>query len=163
MAEAAETVTVTRSINAPADRVWAMISDVTRMGEWSPELESAVWLGGASGPAPGAKFRGTNRNGKKSWKSVSTVVEAAPGRSFSFHVKAVGLDVADWGYSIEPAGAGCTVTEHWTDRRGALMRIMSGTATGVPDRASHNRRGMEQTLERLAAAAEAQAGGSAPS
>jgi len=141
-------------MHAPADHVWTLITDVTRMGEWSPETTAAEWLGDASGPAAGAKFRGTNRNGSKSWKSVATVVDATPGRAFTFRVKALGLSVAEWGYTIEPNPDGCIVTEHWTDRRGMFMKTVSPKATGVADRAEHNRAGMEQTLERLAGAAE---------
>jgi len=154
MSDAVSTVSVTRAVNAPAEHAWALVSDVTRMGEWSPETTGAEWIGGATGPAAGAKFRGTNQNGKKSWKSVATVTDAAPGRAFTFRVKAMGLNVADWGYTFEPTPTGCNVTEHWTDRRGALMKMMSPKATGVADRAEHNKAGMEQTLERLAAAAE---------
>jgi uncharacterized protein YndB with AHSA1/START domain len=86
-------VSVTREIGAPAAQVWAMVSDVTRMGEWSPENEGGEWLHGASGPEPGARFRGTNRNGKKQWKTVATIVESQPGRVFSFRVTAPGLKV----------------------------------------------------------------------
>ena len=155
MSDPASSVSVTRSIAAPPDRVWALISDVTRMGEWSPETTSAEWLKGATGPAPGAKFRGTNRNGKKEWKGGATIVEAVPGRVFAFQVKAAGLNVAEWRYTFEPTATGCSATETWIDRRGALMKMMSPKATGVADRAEHNRAGMEQTLERLAATAEA--------
>ena len=72
----AEQVSVSREIAAPAEQLWAMVSDVTRMGEWSPENEAGEWLRGATGPKPGASFRGTNRNGKKTWKTVATVVDA---------------------------------------------------------------------------------------
>jgi uncharacterized protein YndB with AHSA1/START domain len=152
-----ESIEVTRTVNAPADRVWALVSDVTRMGEWSPETTAAEWLGGATGPAPGAKFRGTNRNGNKQWKSVATVVDAVPGKVFAFRVKAMGLAISEWRYTISESSSGCSVTERWTDRRGAFLRMVSPKVTGVADRAEHNRRGMEQTLERLAAGAEAAA------
>jgi len=147
-------VSVTREIDAPADRVWAMVSDVTRMGEWSPESAGGVWIGGATGPAVGAKFRGSNRNGKKQWKTVATIVEAEPGRLFSFRVGAAGLKVADWRYAFEPTAAGCRVTESWTDRRGWIAQKLGKPVSGVADRAAHNRQTMEQTLERLKAAAE---------
>jgi len=148
------TVSVHRDIAAGAEQLWGMVSDVTRMPEWSPETVAGEWLRGASGPAAGAKFRGTNRNGKKTWKSVATVVAAQPGRSFAFLVKAGGLRVAEWRYTFEPVETGCRVTETWTDRRGALLRVVSPRVTGVADRASHNRAGMEVTLERLAQAAQ---------
>lgn len=149
-----EQVSVSREIAAPAERLWAMVSDVTRMGEWSPETESGEWLRGATGPKPGATFRGTNRNGKKKWKTVATVVDAEPGRLFSFRIKAGGLKVAEWRYAFEPTANGCRVTETWIDQRGRIVTTMGKPVSGVADRAAHNREGMERTLERLAAAAE---------
>jgi uncharacterized protein YndB with AHSA1/START domain len=153
MAEAKQ-VSVTREVGSPAEQVWAMIADVTRMGEWSPETEGATWLGGATGPRPGAKFRGSNRNGSKKWSTVATVVEADPGRLFSFRVTAAGMKVAEWRYAFEPTAAGCRVTETWTDQRGRIATALGNPVSGVADRASHNRTGMEQTLDRLKAAAE---------
>ena len=56
---------VTVHMAAPADRVWDLVSDVTRVGEFSPETFEAEWLGGASGPAIRARFRGhVRRNGR---------------------------------------------------------------------------------------------------
>ena len=147
-------VRVQRSISAPADRVWAMISDVTRMGEWSPENTGGSWKSGATGPAVGAKFAGKNRNGTKKWSTVCTVTAAEPGSSFAFSVAAGPLKVAEWRYDIAPTDAGCTVTETWTDRRGGLIKKLGKPFSGVADRVTHNRAGMETTLERLAAAAE---------
>lgn len=148
-------VSVSREIDASPDTVWAMVSDVTRMGEWSPETHGATWIKGATGPAPGAKFKGGNRNGKKQWNTVATVVDADPGRCFAFTVQAVGLPIAEWRYTIEPTATGCRVTETWIDRRGKIAATLGKPVSGVADRATHNREGMEQTLERLKAAAEA--------
>lgn len=147
-------VSVTRAIGAPADTVWAMISDVTRMGEWSPETVGCRWIKGATGPAVGARFAGDNRNGGKSWSTNCTVTAAEPGRSFAFRVDVGPIKVAEWGFAIQPGAEGCTVTETWTDRRGKLATLLGKPLSGVADRAEHNRAGMEQTLERLAAAAE---------
>jgi uncharacterized protein YndB with AHSA1/START domain len=149
----AEQVSVSRDIAAPAEKVWAMVSDITRMGEWSPENAGGQWLGHASGPAVGAKFRGTNRNGKKKWNTVALVTAADPGRAFAFNVTASGLKVAEWRYAFEATDTGCRVTETWTDHRGWLVKTMGKPVSGVADRASHNRAGMEATLERLGAAA----------
>jgi uncharacterized protein YndB with AHSA1/START domain len=149
-------VTVTREIAAPPERVWAMVADVTRMGEWSPETEDATWLGGATGPQPGAKFRGTNRNGKRRWNTVATVVDADRGRSFAFRIRAAGLKVAEWRYTFAPTETGCRVTETWIDQRGRIATTLGKPVSGVADRAAHNRSGMEQTLERLKAVAESE-------
>ncbi|HEY5014742.1 MAG TPA: SRPBCC family protein [Acidimicrobiia bacterium] len=153
----ADQVSVTQEIAAPAEQVWAMVSDVTRMGEWSPENEGATWLGGAKGAAPGAKFKGSNRNGKKKWNTVAKVAEADAGRAFAFHVTAAGFKVAEWRYAFEPTATGCRVTETWIDERGMIAKSLGGAVSGVSDREAHNRAGMEQTLERLKAAAESAA------
>ena len=153
----AEQVSVTQDIGAPAEQVWAMVSDVTRMGEWSPENEGGTWLGGGTGAHAGAKFRGTNRIGKRTWKTVGTVVDADPGRRFFFRVTTIGLKVAEWGYTFESTAAGCRVTETWSDQRPGFLKPLAQLVTGVADRATHNRAGMEQTLERLKAAAESTA------
>lgn len=42
---------------APADKIWNLISDVRNTGKFSPEVFEAEWLGDATGPALGAKFR----------------------------------------------------------------------------------------------------------
>ncbi len=151
----AETVSVSREIGAPADSVWAMVSDVTRMGEWSPETTNAEWVKGATAPVVGARFKGTNQGGGKTWSTGATVTSADPGRRFSFLVAVGMLKVAEWSYDFEPTDAGCRVTETWADRRNGLTKALGKPLTGVADRAEHNRAGMEQTLERLAAAAEA--------
>jgi hypothetical protein len=131
-----------------------MVSDVTRMGEWSPENQGGEWLGGATGPQPGAKFKAKNRVGKRSWSTVATVVDAEPGRRFSFRVSAGPVKVSDWSYTFEPTPSGCRVTESWTDLRPGWFKPIARLGTGVADRTTHNRIGMEQTLERLAEAAE---------
>ena len=150
----AEQVSVTQEIGASAEHVWAMVSDVTRMGEWSPENEGGTWLGGSAGAEAGAKFRGTNRIGNRKWKTMGTVVDADPGRRFSFRVTTMGQKVATWSYTFESTAAGCRVSENWIDQRASFFKPLAQVVTGVADRATHNRAGMERTLERLKSAAE---------
>ena len=132
-----------------------MVSDVTRMWEWSPETTGARWVGGASGPVPGARFRGTNKRGFRRWQTTCTVTEAEPGRSFVFDVSFAVIPISTWGYRVEPAGEdACTVTEWWDDRRPSVFTALAGPVMGTSDQAAHNRGQIEATLERLAAAAE---------
>ena len=152
-----ERVSVTQEIGAPAETVWAMVADITRMGEWSPENEGSTWRGGATGPQPGATFSGANRNGKKTWKTAGRIVDAEPGRLLTFRITAVGLKVAEWRYEFEPIATGCRVTETWIDQRGHVAKSLGKPVSGVTDRAAHNRATMERTLERLKAAAESTA------
>src|SRR5271163_2669285 len=98
---------VTVQMAAPGDRVWALVSDITRVGEFSPETFEAEWLGGASGPAPGALFRGhVRRNGRGPvYWTVCTVIACDPGREFAFTVAARpgGQTLNTWRYQLEPA------------------------------------------------------------
>lgn len=147
-------VSVSREISAPAVRLWELLSDLPRMGEWSNENVGGRWLGGASGPAPGARFRGANRNGIRRWSTLVTVVDAEPGERFAFRVSYLGLPISEWSYVIEATDGGCRVTESWADRRPGWFRPLAQVATGVGDRAEHTRDGIAHTLEKLAAAAE---------
>jgi hypothetical protein len=152
-------VEVAETIKASSIRVYELVSDLPRMGEWSPENTGGKWLGGATGPAVGAKFRGTNRHGLAVWMTSVTITAADAGRRFAFDVHVLGVPVSAWEYTFADAADaadaadGCLVTEHWTDHRPGWMRA-SSIATGVRDRTAHNRRGMEETLAKLKAAAE---------
>ena len=147
-------VVVTRNIAAPADSLWRMVADLPRMPEWSPENVRADWLAGATQPTVGARFRSANRNGSKTWKSAGEITECEPGRLLAFRIKAGPFEISKWTYTFESTPGGCRVTETWTDQRSRLMKAVSKRVTGVDDRSAHNRRGMQQTLANLAAAAE---------
>jgi len=153
-----ERVSASRDIAAPADAIWALVTDLPRMGEWSSENLGGKWLKGAVGPAPGATFRGANRNGIYWWKTKAIVQECIPGERFSFRVTSLGIPVSEWTYEFEATEAGCRVTESWVDRRPGFFKPISSMATGVRDRETHTRAELAQTLDSLAAAAEAQAG-----
>jgi carbon monoxide dehydrogenase subunit G len=142
-------VSVSRDINADPAAVWAIISDLPHMGDISPENTGGRWLGGATGPTPGAKFAGTNQSGKKNWRTRVRVVTCQPPSTFAFDVTAGGLKVARWTYQIEPNDQGCRVTETWTDQRGPIVKALGKPVSGVADREAHNREGMEKTLENL--------------
>jgi uncharacterized protein YndB with AHSA1/START domain len=147
-------VTVTADITAPADRVWSLVSDLPRMGEWSPENNGGRWLDGAGGPAVGAKFRGRNAKGLRRWSTTCVVTDATPGKRFAFEVTYGPLPISTWTYELSGDAGSTRVTESWTDRRPAWMKLASGPVMGVFDRLNYNRRGMEQTLAALKKAAE---------
>jgi hypothetical protein len=106
---------VSREIAAPAGKVWALVSDLPRMGEWSPENAGGTWTKGATGPALGAVFKGTNKNGFRRWSTSVTVVACEPGKVFEFAVTSGPLAVANWRYEFEETDSGCRVTESWED------------------------------------------------
>jgi len=147
-------VQVTRTIAATPSAVYAALTDITRMGEWSPETVAAEWNDGVTEAAVGATFTGHNRNGDKEWTTEATIVELVPDERFFFDCSARGFVFSKWGYTIEPADGGCVVTEYAQDLRPESALERSAQISGVTDRLAHNRAGMEDTLRRLAAALE---------
>ncbi len=63
-------------VDAPIEAVWRVVSDVTRVGEWSHECRRVEWLDGARTAAPGVRFRGVNRAGPWSWSRVNEILVA---------------------------------------------------------------------------------------
>lgn len=143
-------VSVSATISAPPERLYALVSDVTRMGEWSPENTGGRWRSGATGPVVGARFRGSNRRGWRRWSTSCTVVEAEPGRRFAFEVALGFVPVARWTYDFRAEGDATVVTETWTDRRPRWLDIVAGATMGVGDIRAHNRENMRRTLAGLA-------------
>lgn len=151
----AQAVEVTRRMAASPERVWALITDVTRMGEWSPETTKCTWVGKVKGPQVGARFAGQNRNGRRRWATPCVVTESSPGRTFSFRVAVGPVKIATWTYDIAPTdGGGCIVTESTVNLENKVVAKLGDLLTNVDNRAEHNRATMEVTLARLAAAAE---------
>jgi uncharacterized protein YndB with AHSA1/START domain len=142
---------VTRDIAASPDAVYAAISDVTRMGEWSDECHSCEWHEGFDSPMVGATFDGYNRNGDKSWTTQGKVIEADPGRAFTFECSVGDVHYATWGYRIRPTAGGCRVTE-WTENHRPESVLKYGVKiSGIADRSGRNKEMMGTTLARLAA------------
>lgn len=149
----------TVQVNAPPEKVYELVSDVTRMGQWSPETVRARWLGGVTGPAVGARFRGTNRRGVAVWVTTPKVVAAEPGREFAFVVPlaVVGRELTKWTYRFEPgADGGTTVTESFETVNDIprYITFMYRSLMGVTHRESDLEANMQSTLERIKAAAE---------
>jgi hypothetical protein len=130
-------------------KVYELISDVTRMGEWSPESAGGEWLTGEPGVV-GSTFRGDNRRPWIKWSTICTVIAAEPGKRFAFAVKGAGRPVSTWEYEITPRTGGCQVIERTCDQRGLLYKVTSVVSTGLGRRSVRNRRTMEQTLDALA-------------
>src|SRR5437764_5635487 len=133
-------------ILAPADAVWDMVADVTRIGEWSPETVGAEWLGGATGAVVGARFKGRNKR-RAAWTTTCTVTAATPGREFAF---TVGKGETTWRYDLAPVDGGCRVTESFeiVTVPGAFGRWSTKLGTGVAwaDREADLVSGMRETL-----------------
>ena len=145
---------ISRDIAAPPEVVYAAISDISRMGEWSEECHACEWHAGFDGPVVGATFDGHNRHGEHEWTTQGKVIEAEPGRAFVFECSMMEFHFSTWGYRIEPTGSGCRVTEWSEDLRPESAMEFSKQISGVDDRTARNRQTMSAGLERLAAALE---------
>lgn len=143
----------TIEIAAPPERVYAVVSDLRRMGEFSPECRSVEWVGGATGPAPGARFVGHNRGGPVTWSRHGRVISADAGREFSFVTEEGGRDSTLWTYHLAPAGAGTSVTESYEVR---WIPWWMHVVDVITFRRRQLARNMATTLERLKARVESQ-------
>lgn len=92
---------------SPAD-LYAAVSQLERMGEWSPENKGGTWIKG-DGSSVGDQFQGDNEIGDYKWQATAEVTRCDPGEAFCFSVG----ETADWGYHFEAIDAGCRVTETW--------------------------------------------------
>lgn len=147
-------VEVTRTINASPEEVWALVSDPTRYGEWSPENTGAKWVGDSPAPGAGAKFKGTNASGRMKWSTVCTVTHHDENEHFGFSVRLGPMPVADWSYQLEAAEEGTRVTESWTLTEPKAAAWLIGKAMRIPDRPEHARQQMAATLDAMAASLE---------
>lgn len=106
-----ETLTFSDSIHIDADpaTVYAVVSDVTRTGEWSPICKECWWDEG-DGPRVGAWFTGRNVTPDREWQTRSQVVVADAGEAFGW---SVGPGIVLWTYRMRPSGDGTELTETW--------------------------------------------------
>lgn len=109
------TGSATTTIQAPIDDVFAAVTDVTRMGEWSPECVGCRWIDGAGGPAVGARFEGDNtaKLGPvtlKRWTTTSEVAGFEPNALFEF----VAERHSTWRYEFAEVDDGTVVTESFS-------------------------------------------------
>jgi Polyketide cyclase / dehydrase and lipid transport len=63
-------------VDKEPDAMWDLITDVARIGEWSPECKGGAWLEGGT-PHAGAKFEGENHFGNGFIGTTTCVVTEA--------------------------------------------------------------------------------------
>lgn len=90
-------------ISAPADLVWAIVTDIELPARFSDEFIGATWTGG--GPALGASFVGRNRHpALGEWEVESYVDVFDQGRSFGWATADRANPGARWRFDLEPHG-----------------------------------------------------------
>ena len=143
---------VSAVLAARPEDVYALVADVTRTPEFSPEVSSVRWLDGATGPAVGARFESVNTavNGR-SWKNRPVITAAEPGQEFAFTRTEPFAGTITWRYRFEPVHGGTRVTESYAVERpvSRLGWLVIEKIFGGTDRRTALREGMRTTLERL--------------
>jgi hypothetical protein len=143
-----------RYIEATPEALYALISDVTRTPEYSPEVVKCTWIKGATGPAVGARFKAINHAGRvPDWPNKPVITVTEPNRAFAFERTEVGGGTIEWRYEFEPQGTGTLVTESYTVLKNvnAFGWFIIGTLAGLKDRRTDLQNGMTTSLERIAA------------
>jgi hypothetical protein len=149
--DAEDTVSVV--VGASAEKVWQLITDVRRMGAWGQETSRAEWVGGATRPAVGARFRSHG----KGWPNHSTLIEvevADPGTSFGFATVAGHHRRTHWLYKLTPCDGGTRVAETRTMPTPPSYPVYAFRRIFKRDRGASFEDGMRASLQRLKAAAE---------
>ena len=136
-------------MDAPPAEVWDLVSDVSRIGEFSPETFEARWTRGSTGPVVGASFKGhVKRNGVgPTYWSGCTVTKCETEKVFEFAVGTDDLAVNNWGYRLQAQNEGTLVTEYFRLETALPMRVYWTLLGGLRKRT--NERGMRTTLERM--------------
>lgn len=135
-------------VAATPEQVYAVVSDVTRIAEWSHECQGAEWLDGATGPALGARFRGSNKVKGFGWSRVCTVTDLEPGRSFGYRTSGgVPSDSTAWSFEFHPDPAGARVVQRYEILKFARWVEIATYLANPPHR--DRRPALRADLERL--------------
>jgi hypothetical protein len=144
------------SIDAEPEAVYALVADITRMGDFSPVCKRGEWLDDDH-----TRFTGENVLPDMQWTTTCRVDVAAPGREFTF--TNLGMDGARelvrWSYTMEPAGDGTALSEHWEVLPGygdfwASVAPNSNVEVYLDTVVERTHSGMAETLANIKAAAE---------
>lgn len=119
-------------IEAPPERVWALVMAMERYGEWSSENQGGYWRKGPDGvPGTGAvgdQFVGINRDGDQEWKGLVEIVERQEHRAYAFVTGGAQANYVFWRYRLDPVGTGTRLTEQWELRTLSPPMIDNGEA-----------------------------------
>ncbi len=141
-------------IAAPPTAVWSLVSDVRRMAEWSPQVESTRLRNGAEQVVNGVEFTNLNSNGTFQWTTHGTVVRLDNGREIAFRIKE---NWAIWSLHLEPTPSGTKLTQRRESPDGSpdgTVKVIDAYLGGQDAFTQSMRDGMRQTLQAIKTAAE---------
>ncbi|WP_026316070.1 SRPBCC family protein [Actinokineospora enzanensis] len=121
---------------------YAVVSDLTRSGEWSAECTGGAWVAGTPGTV-GAVFRGDNVRAEDvvawapvargHWQTHAEVVAATPGREFGWAMRngAGHRQESTWSFHLEPRDEGCLLAHRF--RMGRATEGIVGITAEMDD------------------------------
>lgn len=142
-------------VEASAEALYDLVSDIPRTGEWSPVCTSCRWDDDAEAGQVGAWFTGHNEIPGRTWETRSEVVAAERGREFAW---IVGGNLVRWGFTLAPADPGTVLTETWEFLPGGIAHFEQSYAdeaqAQIADRTRRALEGIPQTLAAIKRIAE---------
>lgn len=143
------------TVQASAETLYDLVSDITRTGEWSPVCTSCWWDDEDSAGQVGAWFTGRNELPHRTWETRSQVVTAERGREFAW---VVGGSLVRWGFTMTPADTGTTLAESWEFLPAGIAmfeeKFGDGASVQVTDRTQQALDGIPKTLAAIKRIAE---------
>lgn len=142
-------------VSATPARVWALVGDVCRMPEWSPQVESTRLRSGFDDVRLGTQFTNRNRDGDLAWTTHAEVVRFEPEREIAFRVEE---NWVVWSFELSPETDGVRLVQRREAPDGISdlsLQLTNDFMGGVETFTASMRAGMRQTLDRIKAAAEA--------
>ena len=151
------------TIGASPEKIFALVADLPRMGEWSPECQRVEWIEGATGPVEGARFIGHNRGGPRGlvkWSRRGRVLEAKTGSEFAFVTEEGGKESTEWRYAFEPVEGGTRVTEsyrvHWIPAWARIVDVPTNRHRELGEAMAHTLAQLKSVAEATASEGEVQ-------
>ena len=138
-------------IDAPVAKVWSLVSDLSRMPQWSPQCRLMKALGPVR---QGTTTINLNRRGRLFWPTTSVVTEVIPEKKLAFKVP---INHSVWSYELEPTETGTRLVESRHAENGvtAFSNLsVNALMGGVPNFERELVEGMNATLSHIKAAAE---------
>jgi hypothetical protein len=153
-------------VAAAVDQAWALIAEVTRMGEFSPECVAVRWTRGST-PSVGNTFEGTNlavvHSGGQAleaeWTRPCTITRSESERVFAYTVgdRFDGTPASEWEFELSRAqDGGCRIVQTFRHRPDGLSGIRVQADADPPRaeaivaaRTGDLAAGMRETLARI--------------
>jgi len=138
-------------IDAPPEKVWALVSDLSLMPRWSPQCRLMKTFGPLRA---GAKTFNLNRRNLMFWPTTGQLTEVVPEQKLAFRV--IGNNTV-WSYELEPTATGTRVVETGRADGGVAPVanfVLDKLFGGVPSFERELVEGMNTSLRRIKAAAE---------